>query len=68
MAIAERASTPDPPSCSTTAGSEDEFVAERKEPVPKWPSTPRAWGDSRWQSQGICIAYSASLSEEEEGE
>jgi hypothetical protein len=28
------------------------------------PSTPRAWGDPRWQSQGICIASLASQEEE----
>jgi hypothetical protein len=27
-------------------------------------STPRAWGDPRWQSQGICIASLASQEEE----
>jgi hypothetical protein len=31
-------------------------------------STPRAWGDPRWQSQGICIASLASQEEEEEEE
>jgi hypothetical protein len=29
-----------------------------------WPSAPRAWGDPRWPSQGICIASLASQEEE----
>jgi hypothetical protein len=28
------------------------------------PSAPRAWGDPKWQSRGICIASLASQEEE----